>query len=342
MNYKIIRSFPTYIGFTVDVAETLTGEQVVIKQSQTEVDKRVMQDYIRHVLKMQELLGEASVYPTLLSFNEDILVMPFYRFGRIDEVEDNAVFRALTLRAITTLFTIAAFEPASMPDKEERRWFSRSNLMNEAVGRLQRLEHAYKDYPHARRWIDEGEVMNTLSVKSQIKALTSWITDGSLERVANRVAAPSLGLSSHGDFSLSNVLLREPASNDAAILFIDTRARWYRGLPWWDPIFDLATFLTFHCRVEPSLVHLEQDPPCIRHRLSETEIVNLCLQSPAFQRWINNDPHWFERLQLHLAIRLLGNIGRQLTVAPSKQTERAAISFALFVAQVKIIDDIIN
>ncbi len=342
MHYQIIKQIPTYIGFAVYVAETPSGEQVVIKRAETELDKQKLQKYVQHVQEMQELVNEKLVYPTLLHYDGYELIMPFYRWGRIDEVGDKAVLRDLTLQAIDTLFRIAAIETVSMPSVEERLRFSRSSIVYEAISRLDRLERAFKENSLARKWVSGNKVEGAMDANGLIKNLTSWITDGSLEQVATRVAAPSLGLASHGDFTLSNVLLREPASSDAAIVFIDTRARWFSGLPWWDPVMDLATLLVFHCRFEPALSDLEHESAHVYYRLSEKEILNICFSSKSFQNWINHDPLWLKRLQIHLAIRLLGNISSQLTVASENQVERATIALGLFAEQVGRVRDTIS
>ncbi len=345
MKYQIIQRIPTMIGFTVDIAELPSGEQVIVKRVESEFEKSKLQDYIQHVLIMQKLLKDESIYPPLLYYSDDELVMPFFRYGQADKVADRATLYGLTGRALDILFRIAAADPTSvpLPNKEERRNLSQSYLVSEARARLQRLEVAFEHNMLAKAWVSRDATNGAMNISRMLEGLTIWITNGQLERLSPALAAPSLGLSSHGDFGLNNVLLREPASSEAALVFIDTRGRWYKGLPWWDPIMDLATLLAFHCRIEPALEALDviDESDRVRHRLSETEILDLCSSCKGFQDWISLDPHWRERLQVHLAIRLLGNVSIQLTAAPMLQAERATEVFRLFAEQVGHVRDVL-
>ena len=252
---------------------------------------------------MHRLLGEESIYPPILYCDEHLLVLTFYPYGSLDDIEDRELLQCLAAKAIDNLFRIAAIEAPNLPNPEERQTQSRTFLADEPRIRLRRLRRALRDDPAARAWAD-GSSLDGHPIRSLLfDYLTSWITDDSTEYPLSRIAAPSLGLAAHGDFGFNNVLLADPASRDATLAFIDTRGRWYRGIPWWDPIMDIATLLAFHCRIDPALseyggaglgrrVDLEES------RLSEGEIMGLCFGSRAFRAWSSRDSHWAARRNL--------------------------------------------
>jgi hypothetical protein len=327
MDYRLIRRIPTMLGATVHVAELPSGEQVLVKQAETEAEALKLQEYARHLRVMSELAGGPSIYPPVLDHGDRRLVLPYFPHGTVDRVCDAATLRALTARALEELFRIAALEPAPSWNASNRKPPARSFLVTEAAARLERLDQVVASTPMGREWASNRRLAD----------LTSLFRDGTMERVAAAVVPRFLGLASHGDFGLNNIVLKEPAGADAAIVFIDTRGRWHGGLPWWDPVMDLATLLAFHCRIEPALASLlEPDGEAARQlRLTETEILELCRSGAGFQAWARRDPHWLPRLQVHLAIRLLGNVGIQLTVAPDRQAERATVLLGLFLEQVE-------
>jgi hypothetical protein len=331
MKYRLLRQIPTMLGATVHVAELDSGEQVLVKRAETETEALALREYARHLRFLSRLPGHGSTYPPVLDHDDRRLVLPFFRHGSVDRVDDVPTLRALTGRALDSLFRIAALAPPPAAGPVDRQELGRSFLPTEARARLQRLDRALSSTAAGRSWAAGPAPSRHLA------GLTAWFRDGSLERCAAAIAPPFLGLAAHGDLGLNNVVLTEPAGPDAAFVFIDTRGRWHQGLPLWDPVMDLATLLVFHCRIEPALAAaLEPDGEAARRpRLTEGEILELCSASPGFQAWAALDPQWRTRLQVHLAVRLLGNVGIQLTIAPERRAERADVLFGLFAGQME-------
>lgn len=337
MRYKIIQTIPTNLGRSVHVARDEQGTLVLIKCAHTPEWIDDLHRQSRHYLTMSRLLAEQSIYPEVLQIKEDELIIPYYEYGTIDDLtlgHDSLLITELTKRSLHYLFDIAAKQMV-IPHTADHLHAAKTYLREEASSRLKRLQRALTDTEQGVQWASRHNTEMALSFHEIVTKTTSWIYDGWLATASSDLGPPLLGLASHGDFVLSNIMLATSPSPNAQIVFIDTRGHWYGGLPWWDPIMDLATFIAFHCRIEPVIGKLttSADDPQEPFRFSEQEILELCRADQAFQRWIESDLFWYERLQIEIAIRLLGSISVQLLTTPKEQIRRATAVLHLYIEQ---------
>jgi hypothetical protein len=122
------------------------------------------------------------------------------------------------------------------------------------------------------------------------------------------------------------VLLADADGAGPAFRFIDLRGVWAGGLPWWDPVLDLATLITFHALIEPALQARDgivRGPGHGLVTLTRDELVADAAAQPAVRRWVASDPAWHVRLQLGIVVRLLGSVSDQLLTAPGDRRARA-------------------
>jgi hypothetical protein len=332
--YTVEQTIPTNQGRSVHVAVLEDGRRVFVKRAHTPEWADDLQRQARHYLVMAEVLGPRSMYPEVLGLTGTELVIPLYEHGTVEELAlgpDVGLMLPLTRRALRAVFDLAAAaRPGWGPD--ERRTAARSFLLAEARRRLERLRRAVAT-TGGTRWLAGRMPGRPDTVAAVLDANTSWITDERLVGQSAALAPAELGLASHGDFGLNNVMLAEPAAPAAALVFIDTRGHWSGGYPWWDPVMDLATLIAFHCRIEPAIgrvAGLAAGGPDLPGRLGEAQVRFMASSDPAVAAWSERDPRWEARLEALIAVRLLGNVSVQLTSAPVDAERRAARVLALF------------
>src|ERR1700728_1376997 len=110
MRYRLIEQIQTNRGRSVCVAQTPAGDLIVVKRAHTAAWAADLRDQAHHFLVMGELLGESSVYPAVLEYSVDCLIMPFYEQGSLDELSrgpDRGTVLALTKDALSHVFGIA-------------------------------------------------------------------------------------------------------------------------------------------------------------------------------------------------------------------------------------------
>jgi hypothetical protein len=288
-----------------------------------------MRCQVQHFEVLNELLVGREAYPSIISYSGAELVLPYYEHGSLDDLSlgpDRPLVRDLTRESLSLLFEIAALVP---PVPQARR-AALGEVPAQARKRVARLETALST-PIGRDWgaqpTDSG-----VTTAEVVDRATNWAHDDVLMPLAKTIGPERLGLAAHGDFGLNNVLLVDPPSTNARLVFIDVRGHWYDGFPWWDPILDLATLIAFHCRIEPALAaagEFAAEATKASGRLRENEIRELVRDAPSFQDWIADDPGWERRLEFAIAIRLLGNVSVQLLTAPRNPIRRASIVLEL-------------
>lgn len=333
--YRLIERFPTDQGRSVDVAETAQGERVLIKRAHDKSAVQELADQTRHFLAMHRLLGEHAPYPEVIQHGEGLLIMRFYPHGSLDDLslgDDKPLVASLTASAIGKLFQIAALRADEAATSPELTDAAADFLTAQAEKRVARLRRALAGLCWADQLYDghrtRGEVLTQM---------LAWITDGTLAAHARKLGPPRLGVSAHGDFGLNNIMLAGPPAPQADLVFIDTRGLWIGGLPWWDPVMDLATLLAFHCRIEPAFAAVggRTAPEVLSAgaRLTEAEILDLAERDEAVAAWTAHDPAYRDRLEIELAIRLLGSVSVQLLTAHSHGESRAAAVLHLYLEQ---------
>lgn len=329
--YELLETIPTNTGRRVHIARTPTGERVLVKRAYTDEWARDLQEQARHFRTLAALLGTNSVYPEVVEHADRLLVLRFYEHGSLDDLSltgDPAATRALTRTALHALFRVAASTPPDFQADAPWRQLSTSYLTDQASRRVDRLDAALRG--PARDWAAANGRGATLA------HATSWITDGTLARHADRLGPWRLALAAHGDFGLNNVMLVDPPTPAARVVFIDTRGIWHGGYPWWDPIMDLATLIAFHCRIEPALAAAgERAPEMLTSpaRLAEAEIRAAVADDQVFAALTADDLGWRDRLEVEIAIRLLGNVSVQLLTAPQNPERRADAVLQLYLDQ---------
>lgn len=343
-SYQLIEQFPTDQGRSVHVAETQARERVLIKRAYDQNWIRDLTEQTRHFLTMHRLLGDQAPYPEVIEYDDGLLIMPFYPHGSLDDLslgEDNPLVASLTASAIGKLFQISALNPARGMDRQDAAAAAGVFLASQAERRVARLERALAGSAWASQPYDEQYTRGDVLADA-----LAWITDGTLAARGHALGPPHLGLAAHGDFGLNNIMLAQPPTRTAGLVFIDTRGLWIGGLPWWDPVMDLATLLAFHCRIEPAFAAVggRTSPEVLRAdgRLSETEILKLAESDEAAAEWFHQDPRYRERLEVEIAIRLLGSVSVQLLTAHSHGEQRAAAVLDLYLEQAQRVSSILS
>jgi hypothetical protein len=345
--YRLIDRFPTDQGRSVQVAETADGERVLIKRAFDRTWVQDLTDQTRHFLTMHRVLGEHGPYPTVIKHGAGLLVMSFYPYGSLDDLslrDDKPVVASLTAAAIGKLFEIAILRPTEAAASREVAAAAAGFLTDQARKRMTRLQRALASSTGsawaAQRYDDHRTHAEALT------QMSAWITEGTLAACTPKLGPPRLGLAAHGDFGLNNIMLAAPPTPKAGLIFIDTRGLWLGGLPWWDPIMDLATLLAFHCRIEPAFAAAGgRTPPEVltaAARLSEAEIMGLVERSEAVAAWVAQDPAYLDRLEIEIAIRLLGSVSVQLLTAHSHGEARATAVLRLYLEQAGRVSDILS
>lgn len=316
MKYQVIRHIPTMTGCSVDVGVLPDGREVVVKRALTPAAAKTLAAAVRQVRRLRGLPEIAGYYPPLLAYAEDTLVLPCYSQGTLDAAgaRPRNAFRRRVSEAVDCLFAISSHrdfpvEPSRPSPAAVARAFWRSQLSR----RLDRLDRAGVE----RR----GE---------PFRSIARGLDDGLVDRIVAGAVSRPLGLAAHGDFALANVLLADPGEAGPPLRFIDLRGDtvWIGDLPWWDPILDLATLITFHALIEPALGVREgiaRGPDHGLATLSRDELVSDALARPAVRDWVAGDPAWRLRTQLGIVVRLLGSVSAQRASAPRDRAARADI-----------------
>lgn len=342
--YLLVTQIPTNAGRSVHIAETTSGQRVVVKQAATAEHAADLADQARHFQVMGALLGPASPYPPVLDAAPGRLVLPFYSRGSLDDLTATASpgeIRALLASAMSQWMRVSQARPrgASPPPPAVCRTF----LANAAQARLTRLDQALAT-PQGRRWA--GQAASGRTPRSAlIGRHTAWLRDPAVLDAITALSPARLPLAGHGDFALGNLLLAGPPGPAATPVFIDVHGLWDQGYPWWDPVADLAILIAYSCQVRPALARAGELPAgaaLAQARPASGDIASLAAADPGFAAWAHDDPHWRARLEIAVAIRLLGNISVQLATAPANPGLRAAVVLGLYARQVRRISPLIS
>ena len=343
--YSAVARIPTNAGRAVWIAETASGERVVVKQAETAEWVTDIAEQARHFRVMSALLGPDSPYPPVLDAAPGMLVLPYYEHGSLDDITVNAspaATRVLINDALSMLLRIGEVRPAGHqpPPPQATRTF----LVRSARARLARLDAALAT-PDGRRWGQRPVDSSGISRGAALEEHIAWLRDPAVLETITRIGPARLALAAHGDFGLNNVLLAGPPRPGARLVFIDVRGLWHQGYPWWDPVMDLAILSAFSCQVRPALARAGELPAetgTAAGRPEPGQVAAMAQASPAFAAWARDDPDWRQRLEIAVAIRLLGNISVQLVTAPSNPGLRAAVVLGLYIDQVQRISGLIR
>jgi hypothetical protein len=342
--YRTVARIPTNAGRTVCVAQTASGERVVIKKAETAEWAADLAGQARHFRVMSALLGPDNPYPPVLEAAPGRLVLPYYEHGSLDDITIHAsqeATRALISDALSLLLRIGEIRPTGQPPPPQA---AKTFLAHSARTRLARLDAALTT-PDGRRWGQHRVLRSSLPREAVLEEHTAWLRDPVVLDGISRISPGRLALAAHGDFGLNNVLLASPPRPAARLMFIDVRGLWHQGYPWWDPVMDLAILSAFSCQIRPALARAGELPAETRTapgRPEPGQVAGMAQASPDFAAWARDDPYWRQRLEIAVAIRLLGNISVQLATAPRNPGLRAAVVLGLYIEQVQRISGLIR
>jgi hypothetical protein len=317
---------------------------VVVKQAETAEWAAGLASQARHFQVMAGLLGPDSPYPPVLDAAPGRLVLPFYEHGSLDDLAARAspaTVAGLLAGALAHLMKASEARPRRVgpPSPDASRAF----LASAARARLDRLAQALAT-PAGRRWAGHADPGGPAR-SAVIGEHTAWLRDPAVLDGITRVSPPRLPLAGHGDFALGNILLTGPAGPAVGLVFIDVHGLWHQGYPWWDPVADLAILIAYSCQVRPALARAGELPAWAAlapGRPAPGHVACLAAADPGFAAWAQDDPHWRARLEIAVAIRLLGNISVQLATAPADPGPRAAVVLGLYASQVRRISPLIR
>lgn len=343
--YSTVAQITTNVGRTVCITQTASGERVVVKRAQTAEWAADLARQARHFRAVSALLGAGNPYPPVLEAAPGRLVLPYYEHGSLDDMtvhSSQETTRALISDALSLLLRIGEVCPAGHqpPPPQMARMF----LVQAARVRLARLDAALAT-SDGRRWAQHRVPCSGMPRGAVLEKHTAWLRDSAVAEGIIRISPDRLALAAHGDFGLNNVLLASPPRPGARLVFIDVRGLWHQGYPWWDPVMDLAILTAFSCQIRPALARAGELPPEVATapgRPEPDQIAGIAQASPDFAAWAHDDPYWRQRLDIAVAIRLLGNISVQLTTAPRHPGLRAAVVLGLYVGQMQRISGLIR
>jgi hypothetical protein len=342
--YRLLTRIPTNAGRTVHIAETASGQRVLVKQAATAEWAADLAGQARHFQVMAALLGPGSPYPPVLDAAPGRLVLPFYEHGSLDDLTaqaSSATVRALLARALSHWMKASGIRPHGVnpPPPDDCRSF----LASAAQARLARLDQALAT-PEGRLWAGQA-VPGGSPRGALIEQDTAWLCDPAVLDAITKVSPRRLPLAGHGDFALGNLLLAGQPGPAAGLVFIDVHGLWHQGYPWWDPVADLAILAAYSCQVRPALARAGELPAgsaLAPGRPAPEDVAGLAAADRGFAAWAQDDPHWQARLEIGVAIRLLGNISVQLATAPANPGLRAAVVLGLYASQVRRISPLIT
>lgn len=304
---------PTSPGRLVYRAELSNGTPAIVKIACTPEQQRLLRSQVRQWRQIESLLDAVGLYPLILGSTADGLVLE--SLGPQDaDLSDLSLTEREGVIAAALHLTFAA---ASQPLPHSCTTAARAGgafLGNELDLRVRRLSNAHP----------------TMAAGARLRLARLYAIVDSLSD-----AAPPLAWAAHGDLGLNNVLPRV-RSGVTAVHFVDTRCHWIDGCAVWDPIFDAAAVLAFECRILPAFGARGWDyfgRPATQVRVAEPTARWLVEQAVVRSGWDCVDPAWPERLEVALAIRLLGNASIQLG-SGSSPLDRANLVLRLAGAQI--------
>jgi hypothetical protein len=336
----ILGTFPTDSGRCVHLVSSPNTDDAVAKIATTQENIVALRGQARQQVIMSYIYG-TKLYPPVLAASRNYLVTPYYRTGSIAEIaqaDQESKVLGHVLQSLCHLFSCAALETSSKISSSQEE-MTKSFMAIEARTRLFRLRHTIEHYDLAARWATAAMPQRSASHLEVITRSIDWIVSGRINRLSRELMPRRLALSAHGDLTLNNILI-EDKSLTSNVIFIDTRGRWHAGLPWWDPMMDLATLIAFDCRPRRCWSGFENHAGDAWNEASLTEesLLSLCHDEPHFLDWIAYDSAWRQRIELYIAIRLLGNISSELKSARPGQERRATAALARLSEQARIID----
>jgi hypothetical protein len=302
----LVARLPTRTNSTVEVHRGRDG-LVVVKSAGAEntvgSGAADLASQVRHMRAVAAIAGDACPFPPILHDEPGRYVMPFVAGPTLAELFVHAPdrFDHAVGEAVDLLLSTADLVPA-VPARD-------GFLCSLIDRRLRRLEDQLRIRPAAARRFDA----RAPALAAARREASRMASDGTLAAAAGVLGPTSLSLASHSDFVPENVI-RGPDGPT----FVDPRPDvvWCDGLPRWDPVLDLASFVAFH-RDVPTLSGAVGDRAAVVASLHDRFAAS---GRPAA------DPGWRERLDLYVWVRLLGYLSIRLAYVAEDAPELLALA----------------
>jgi hypothetical protein len=321
-----LRSFTTRTNTHVVLGATAEERLVIVKTAlptnSVGSGPAELKLQVRQIRTLHTLLGSANPFPPILYFDGTTLILPYFSGGTLSQAaRDNPkLFWSSFHDAVDLLFST----PASIVPLAPQGTAFLSEQIEKRLSRLFRI----LDTTHAGRSFRDTILSHEGAARRQLEVIEQWLRAGKFSQLEKILYPRRLALALHGDFVAENVVIA-PAHTLAwshNVAFIDPRGEvvWHGGLPWWDPIMDLASFVTFEEIVAPIEFDLGiyDSLSCLAHQEYCDPVTWLipryCTQVNSFSHWTENDQRWNERLTLSVLVRLLGYISISLAYGPPR------------------------
>ncbi len=324
--FRFRQSFKTRTNTNVVLGETPDKQLMIIKTAlptnvvgsgPAELEKQVQQMRI-----LNEILGVNSPFPPIIYFNGTTLITPYFGGGTLADIvrHDPALFRSRFHDALCLLFSEVGLVAQYGPD-------GRGFLDTQIEKRLKRLYQILEGTSVGRSF-NNTFLSKEVLARRRLSVIEKWQQNKVFVYLGTALGPRRLALALHGDFVAENIVLgpTQSARWTRNVAFIDPRGMvvWKDSLPWWDPVMDLASFITFEEIVVPIEYELgirtgSEYETRENYRDPSTWIIpHLCEELPCFNDWMSNDRRWKDRLVVSVFTRLLGYISIALAYGPPR------------------------
>lgn len=304
--FRVVERLTTESNSAAHVCRDENGELVVVKRAPRARDAlgSGASELAAQMRQMEAVrpLAPTGLYPPILARDGRTMVIPFYPEGSAEALvrSDPAGAVDVLSAAFDALFAVAGAvgsRPAAASESMDAELSSRAR-------RLQRCLDA-----------EPSRALLEATSGRPVSSLVADLVGGVRVGVSGRMA-----VAAHGDLIPPNVVIAP-----GGVRFIDVRGRlpWRGGLPWWDPLLDVAAVLAWLRGAEAL-----GDP--IRARGIETALIERLAASSAFARWSSTDRAWARRLGLAIAAKLLGKVSIELVYGGRDRDARALLMWELF------------
>jgi hypothetical protein len=308
--YQVVSRLDTESNSTAYVCRDEHGALVVVKRAPAAPDALGSSaDELAAQARQVEAVrpfAPAGLYPPILARDRRTLVIPFYPDGSAGALARSDPARAVDVlgAALDALFAVAGAADSRPAGASESMAAELSSRARRLLGRLE---------------AEPGLTLLDAASGRPVSSLVPALVRGRREPLPGRMA-----LAAHGDLVPTNVVVA-PAGAEPAVRFIDVRGRvpWRGGLPWWDPVLDIAAVVAWLRGARA----LGEPVPAAT---IEAALLERLPASAAFERWASLDRAWRSRLDLAVAAKLLGKVSIELVYGGRERTARAQLMWELF------------
>ncbi|MEU8151931.1 hypothetical protein [Nonomuraea sp. NPDC048901] len=217
-------------------AETRSGTEVTVKTTEASAGRDLVGNGSEQLAAQagqlratERILGAASPFPRFVSFDGDTLIQEYARGGVLTRAALADRHAPALELAFDTLLRLSQLS-------YEHRTAATLRDLDFLTTRLSRLADILRHICGAEL---SQHIRENASLSCAIDTAISWQHDPPID------LGRTLTLCAHGDFVPQNIVA---APGGGEITFIDPRGYvlWEDGVPWWDPVIELASFTLFH------------------------------------------------------------------------------------------------